>query len=306
MARQRERLDGLELVKASPRRDEHRRPLGRLLFAVVPSAKDSQSLEPFQSLLHGVEITMLSNKVVLITGATSGIGAATAIAAARAGAKVVLAARRQEMGDALAARIKVEGGNALFVRTDVTVEADIHALIERTVEVHGRLDSVFNNAGIATALGPLADVPVADYLALMQVNLHSIYLCMRYQVPVMKKGGGGSIVNCGSIASTVSAPGFGVYAATKHAILGLTKSAAIDYAADKIRVNAILPGPVETEIWDHMQSGEQVLDAFGAATLMKRYAHADEIARPAVFLLSDWSSYMTGTQLTVDGGYTAV
>lgn len=249
---------------------------------------------------------MLSNKVVLITGATSGIGAATAIAAARAGAKVVLAARRQENGDTLVARIKAEGGDALFVRTDVTVEADIQDLVDRTVKAYGRLDGAFNNAGIATALGPLADVPVADYLALMQLNLHSIYLCMKYQVPVMKKGGGGSIVNCGSIASMVSAPGFGVYAATKHAILGLTKSAAIDYAADKIRVNAILPGPVETEIWDHIQGGDQVLDAFAAGTLMKRYARAEEIAQPAVFLLSDWSSYMTGTPLLVDGGYTAV
>jgi NAD(P)-dependent dehydrogenase (short-subunit alcohol dehydrogenase family) len=249
---------------------------------------------------------MLSNKVVLITGATSGIGAATAMAAARAGARVVLAARRQEMGDALVDRIKVEGGDALFVRTDVTVEADIQALIERTVQAYGRLDGVFNNAGIATALGPIADVPVEDYLALMKLNLHSIFLCLKYQVPVLKKGGGGSIVNCASIAATVSAPGFGVYAATKHAILGLTKSAAIDYAADKIRVNAILPGPVETEIWGHMKDGDKVLDAFAAGTLMKRYARAEEIARPAVFLLSDWSSYMTGAQLLVDGGYTAV
>ena len=211
-----------------------------------------------------------------------------------------------EMGDALVDRIKVEGGDALFVRTDVTVEADIQALVERTVQAYGRLDGVFNNAGIAAALGPLADVPVADYLALMQLNLHSIYLCMKYQVPVMKKGGGGSIVNCASICGVITAPGFGVYVATKHAIIGLTKSAAVDYAADKIRVNAMMPGPVETEIWDHMKDGDKVLDAFAAGTLMKRYARAEEIARPAVFLLSDWSSYMTGAQLIVDGVYTVV
>ncbi len=251
-------------------------------------------------------MSLLSNKVILITGATSGIGAATAIVAARAGAKVVLAARRQENGDALVARIKVEGGDALFVRTDVTVEADIQAMVERTVAAYGRLDGVFNNAGFAPALTPVADVPVADYLALMQLNLHSIYLCLKYQVPVMKRGGGGSIVNCGSIASVVTAPGFGAYVTTKHAIIGLTRAAAIDYAADKIRVNAVLPGPVETEIWDHLQSGDQVLDAFAAGTPMKRYARAEEIAQPVVFLLSDWSSYMTGSQLVVDGGYTAL
>ena len=251
-------------------------------------------------------MSLLSNKVILITGATSGIGAATAVVAARAGAKVVLAARRQENGDALVARIKAEGGDALFVRTDVTVEADIKAMVDRTVEAYGRLDGVFNNAGFASPLTPIADVPVADYLALMQLNLHSVFLGLKYQVPAMKKSGGGSIVNCGSIASTVSAPGFGAYVTTKHAILGLTKSAAIDYAADKIRVNAVLPGPVETEIWDHLQSGEQVLDAFASGTLMKRYARAEEVAQPVAFLLSDWSSYITGTQLLVDGGYTAL
>ena len=251
-------------------------------------------------------MSLLSNKVILITGATSGIGAATAIEAARAGAKVVLAARRQENGDALVARIKAEGGEALFVRTDVTVEADIQAMVNRTVEAYGRLDGVFNNAGFAPAIMPLADLPVADYLALMQLNLHSIYLGLKYQIPVMKKNGGGSIVNCGSIASTVSAPGFGAYATSKHAIIGLTKSAAIDYAADKIRVNAVLPGPVETEIWDHLQSGDQVLDAFTAGTLMKRYARSSEVALPVVFLLSDWASYITGTELLVDGGYTAL
>lgn len=251
-------------------------------------------------------MSLLSNKVVLIPGATSGIGAATAVAAARAGAKVVLAARRQENGDALVARIKSEGGEALFVRTDVTVEADIQAMVERTVEAYGRLDGVFNNAGLAFALGPIADVPVADYLALMQLNLHSIYLCLKYQVPVLKKGGGGSIVNCASISGVITAPGFGAYATTKHAVIGLTKSAAVDYAADKIRVNALLPGPVETEIWDHMKDGDKVLEAFSAGTPMKRHARAEEIAHPAVFLLSDWSSYMTGAQLIVDGGYTAL
>lgn len=249
---------------------------------------------------------MLSNKVVLITGATSGIGAATAMAAAKAGAKVVLAARRQEIGDALVGRIKAEGGEALFVRTDVTVEADIQALVDRTVQAYGRLDGVFNNAGTAAARGPLADVPFADYLALMQLNLHSVYLGMKYQVPALKKSGGGSIVNCASICGMIAAPGFGAYVATKHAIIGLTKNAAADYAADNIRVNAILPGPVETEIWDHLVEGEKALDAFTAGTLMKRYARSEEVARPAVFLLSDWSSYMTGAQLVVDGGYTAM
>ncbi|MDC3962014.1 SDR family NAD(P)-dependent oxidoreductase [Polyangium jinanense] len=246
---------------------------------------------------------LLRDKVIIVTGATSGIGEATALEVARQGAKVVLAARREEKGEALAARIRDEGGKALFVRTDVSVPADIEALVARTLQAFERLDGAFNNAGIPGPLGPLADLPVDEYRKLMAVNLDSVLLCMQHEIRAMQKTGGGAIVNCASILGLVGAPTFGGYSTAKHGLIGMTKAAAVDYAAAGIRVNAVLPGPVETEIWNHVNQGEQIFAAFTQGVPMQRYARSEEIARPVVFLLSDWSSYVTGTYLAIDGGY---
>ncbi|WP_437573845.1 SDR family NAD(P)-dependent oxidoreductase [Sorangium sp. So ce887] len=249
-------------------------------------------------------MALLKNKVIIITGATSGIGAATALEAAREGATVVLAARREEVGAALVARIRDQGGTATFVRTDVTQEKDIENLVARTVREHGRLDGAFNNAGALDALGKLDAISSESYQKVLDLNLRSIFLSMKYQIPELKRQGG-SIVNCSSIGGKVGAPGFGVYVTTKFGIIGLTKAAALDHAAEGIRVNAVCPGPVETEIWDpHAEQGKQMLQGFAAATPMKRYARPEELARPVVFLLSDGASYITGTELLVDGGYT--
>ncbi len=246
----------------------------------------------------------LKDKVIIITGATSGIGAATALEAAREGATVVLAARREEVGSALVARIREQGGTAMFVRTDVTQEKDLENLVARTVREYGRLDGAFNNAGTLGAVGALDGMSAESYQQLMDLNLRSIFLSMKYEIPELKRRGG-SIVNCSSISGKIGVAGFGVYMTTKLGVIGLTKGAAMDHAAEGIRVNALCPGPVETELWDPFaEQGQQMLHGFGAATPMKRHARPEEIARPAVFLLSDGASYITGTELVVDGGYT--
>lgn len=248
---------------------------------------------------------LLENKVIIVTGATSGIGAATALEAARQGAKVVLAGRREDKGEALAERIRAEGGKALFVRTDVSRAEDIEALVARTLQVFERLDGAFNNAGIPGPVGTFVDVPPEEYRRLMAINLDSVLLCMQHQIRAMRKSGGGSIVNCASILGLVGAPAFSAYSTAKHGLVGMSKAAALDHAAEGIRVNAVLPGPVETEIWNHVNEGEAVFAAFTSGVPMQRYARAEEVARPVVFLLSSWSSYVTGTYLAIDGGYMA-
>lgn len=248
---------------------------------------------------------LLKDKVIMVTGATSGIGAATAVEAARQGAKVVLAGRRADKGEVVVSHIRASGGQALFVRTDVTQEAEIEALVARAVHEYGRLDGAFNNAGIPGPLGKIADLPTAEYRHLMSVNLDAALLCMRYEILAMKKSGGGSIVNCASILSHVAGPGFGAYASAKHGMIGMTKAAALDYATEGIRVNAVLPGPIDTEIWGHIEHGDPIRQAFIDGVPMQRSARSEEVAQPVVFLLSDGSTYITGTSLVIDGGYTA-
>jgi NAD(P)-dependent dehydrogenase (short-subunit alcohol dehydrogenase family) len=140
---------------------------------------------------------------------------------------------------------------------------------------------------------------------LISVNLDSALICMRYEILAMKKSGGGSIVNCASVLSVVGAPSFGAYASAKHGLLGMTRAVALDYATEGIRVNAVLPGPIDTESWSHVEHGDPIRQAFVDGVPMQRAAHSEEVARPVLFLLSDWSSYITGTSLVIDGGYTA-
>ncbi|UQA56440.1 SDR family NAD(P)-dependent oxidoreductase [Polyangium aurulentum] len=246
---------------------------------------------------------LLKDKSIIVTGATSGIGAAAALEMARQGAKVVLAGRREDKGEALAEQIRKEGGKAFFVRTDVTQPADIEALVARTLGVFERLDGAFNNAGIPGAIDTFADVPPEEYRKLMAVNLDSVLLCMQHQIKAMRKTGGGAIVNCASILGIVTARGFSAYSTAKHGLIGMTKAAALDHAAEGIRVNAVLPGPVETEIWSHVNQGETLFAEFTSGVPMQRFARSEEIAKPVVFLLSDGSSYVTGTCLAIDGGY---
>lgn len=248
---------------------------------------------------------LLKGKTIIVTGATSGIGAATAVEAARQGARVVAAGRRADKGEDVVARIRAEGGDAQFVRTDVTKEADIEALVSYTLDRYGRLDGAFNNAGVPGPVKLLADVATEEYRSVMTGNLESVFLSMKHEIRAMQAAGGGSIVNCSSIAGICGSAMLSAYVATKHGIMGLTKSAALGYAANGIRVNAVLPGPVDTEIWSHVDNPDPIYKGFVSLVPMARAGSSEEVARPVVFLLSDWASYITGTGLTVDGGYSA-
>lgn len=249
---------------------------------------------------------LLTDKVIVVTGAASGIGRATAIEVAGEGGIPVLADCLREKGEQVLESIKREGGDGLFVETDVAKDADVRRLIDSTVDRFGRINGAFNNAGNVLNSTPLHDVASNDYQRLIETNLNGVFWCMQREIQAMRNNGGGSIVNCASIGGVVGLPMHGVYTATKHAVNGLTKSAAAELARESIRVNSVLPGPVKSEIWNNIEQGDELLEAFVAGTPMGRYAEPVEIARPVVFLLSDYSSYITGSQLLVDGGFTAV
>lgn len=187
-----------------------------------------------------------TNKVVLITGATSGMGRATAGRIAAEGAKVVLAARGKEAGDALAAELRAGGADAVFVPTDVTAEAEVADLVQQVVDRHGRLDGAFNNVGAATAVGPLTDIDGTAWNADLALNLSSVFFSLKYQLPVLQASGGGAIVNNASNLAITGAPGMASYSAAKHGVVGLTRSAALDVAASGVRINALVTGGVDT------------------------------------------------------------
>ena len=202
------------------------------------------------------------NKVVLITGGATGIGLATARRFAQEGAKVVIASRNEAAGQQAVADIRASGGEATFIETDVTQEARIEALIKQTTETYGRIDAAFNNSGTEGTPAPLADDNVENYQKIFEVNVKGLWLCMKYQLKHMQQQGAGSIVNNASIAGLIGFPGLGLYTASKHAVLGLTKAAALENAALGIRVNAVSPGMIETDMTERFP---QCLDASGRA-----------------------------------------
>ncbi len=252
----------------------------------------------------------LSGKVAVITGGTSGIGKATAIAFASSGAKVVLAGRRLAEGEAIAKEIKASGGEAIFVQTDVSNEAQVKKLIEQAIATYGKLDIAFNNAGVEGEFGlTTAEQTEAHYQSVFDINVKGVLLSMKHEIPAMLQNGGGSIINTTSVASTVGMPGAGIYVASKHAVLGLTRSTALEYAAQGIRVNAVSPGGVDT---DMLRRGTGTPEEASAAREylrshhpMGRFASSEEIASTVVFLASDAAAFMTGSNLVVDGGWTA-
>jgi NAD(P)-dependent dehydrogenase (short-subunit alcohol dehydrogenase family) len=241
-------------------------------------------------------------KVALVTGGTSGIGKATAIAFARAGAKVVLSGRREKEGAEVVAEIKKLGGDAAFVRADVAKDAEVKAMVDFTVEKFGRLDIAFNNAGVEWK-GTLDQATETEYRRIFDINVWGLLNSMRHEIPIMLKNGGGAIVNTSSIAGHVGLGGVSVYIASKHAVEGLTKSAALEFAKQNIRINAVAPGPIATEMWDRFagDAGDQI-----ASTVpVQRVGASEEIAAAVLYLASDAAKFTTGTSLVVDGGFIA-
>ena len=243
-----------------------------------------------------------AGKVVLVTGGTSGIGKATAIAFVAAGAKVVVSGRREKEGTEVVRHIEKLGGDAAFIRTDIAKDGEVKAMVDFTVNKFGRLDIAFNNAGVEWK-GPLEQATEAEYRRVFDTNVWGVLNSMRHEIPFMLKNGGGAIVNTSSVAGHAGLAGTSVYIASKHAVEGLTKAAALEFAKQNIRINAVAPGPIATEMWDRFAGdvGDQVISLIPAA----RVGAAEEIAAAVLYLASDAAKFTTGTSLVVDGGFIA-
>jgi NAD(P)-dependent dehydrogenase (short-subunit alcohol dehydrogenase family) len=246
---------------------------------------------------------MMDQKVAIVTGGSSGIGRATAVALAKQGAKVTIAARRSKEGNETVRLIKEAGSDGIFVKTDVANENDVRSLVEKTVKQYNRLDYAFNNAGIEEMTTPLVDQTSEVFDQIMNVNVKGVWLSMKYEIPEMIKSGSGAIVNNSSVAGIMGFPQMAIYIASKHAVLGLTKSAALEYAKSGIRINAIAPGGVETEMADRVnENTPQWLETLTSMHPIGRIADPEEIANAVLWLLSEKASFVLGHTLLVDGG----
>jgi NAD(P)-dependent dehydrogenase (short-subunit alcohol dehydrogenase family) len=243
-----------------------------------------------------------------VTGAASGIGRATAVAFGRAGASVVVADTSVDGGHMTAALIVEAGGKALFVKTNVTVPAEVEALLDKAVAHYGRIDCAVNGAAIEEEHLPLAEGEDSQFDRIMGVNVKGVWLCMRAQLrQMLKQEGGGTIVNVADAGGLIAAPNRAIYAASKHAVVGLTKTAAVEYAKDGIRINSLCPGAVKTPMLARMLEREPGRDKkLKAAHPMGRIADASEVANAALWLCSSQASFVTGHQLAIDGGLTAI
>lgn len=246
----------------------------------------------------------LDGKVALVIGGSTGIGQATAVAFAQAGAKVVIASRGKDRGRETEDLVKQTGVEGLFIETDVSNDSSVRALIDQTVEKFGRIDAAFNNAGIEGKVAPIAETTESDFDAIIGTNLKGVYLGLKYQIQQMLKQGGGAIVNNSSIGGLVGFPNTAIYCASKHGVIGLTKTAALELAKSKIRVNAIAPGAVETGLLNRMSGGEEAAQGVAGAIPMGRISSPEEIAGTVLWLCSDEASYITGHTLVIDGGFT--
>jgi NAD(P)-dependent dehydrogenase (short-subunit alcohol dehydrogenase family) len=246
---------------------------------------------------------LLDDKIAIVTGASRGIGAATARAFAAAGATVVLGARSRPELEALAADVTAGGGEALAVPTDVTDPVSVQALVERTVLTYGRLDVAFNNAGHGHQPLPLAELAVEEFDDVLAVNARGVFPALKHEITAMRASGGGAIVNMTSTAGVRGVKGIAAYVAGKHAIVGLTKTAALDYAEHGIRVNAVAPGPIDTHRLEHLPA--QIRAGIAAAVPLEHIGNPDEVAAAVTWLASDEASFVTGATVPIDGGKTA-
>lgn len=259
------------------------------------------------SKIEGKSMKQFVNRVVIVTGGGLGIGRSTAIEFAKEGASVVIANRNESEGLESVRLIEEIGGIATFIQTDVTKEGDVKNLVEETLKKYGRLDYAFNNAGIEQKPMPLPEQSEEMFNSVMGVNVKGVWLCMKHQIPAMLKNGGGSIVNTSSFSGAIAFATIPIYVASKHAVVGLTKSIALEYAKAGVRVNAVLPGAVgDTGTLERSFGGNQeALEQIAAMHPMGRLATKSDIANAVIFLCSDKAAFITGQSLLVDGGYTA-
>jgi NAD(P)-dependent dehydrogenase (short-subunit alcohol dehydrogenase family) len=246
---------------------------------------------------------MTDQKVAIVTGGSSGIGRATAVALAKQGVKLTVAARRAKEGEETLRRVKEAGSDGIFVKTDVANETDVRSLVKKTVDRYGKLDYAFNNAGIEETPTSLIEQTSEKFDQIMNVNVKGVWMCLKYEIPEMIRNGAGAIVNTSSGAGITGIPQAPIYVASKHAVLGLTKSAALEYAKSGIRINAIAPGVIDTEMFERFaEDDKQLAESFKSMTPIGRIGDPQEIANAVVWLLSDKASFVLGHTMLVDGG----
>lgn len=245
-------------------------------------------------------------KVAFITGASSGIGKATAMAFARAGADVALADVELDKGAVTAREIEKLGAKVLLLKCDVSRDLDVRSAVGRTIETFGRMDAAFNNAGIEGEQGSTVDCTEGNWDRVIDTNLKGVWFCMKSQIPQMIRQGGGAIVNCSSIAGMVGFLGIPAYVASKHGVIGLTRSAALEYAKENVRVNAVCPGVIQTPMVDRFTHGEaQARSELIEGEPIGRIGKPEEVAEAVLWLCSDRASFVTGHPMVIDGGWLA-
>ena len=248
--------------------------------------------------------TTFKNKVAIVTGGSSGIGKATALAFSKKGAKVVIVDWKEN--DETLNLIKDSGGETIFIKCDVSKTADVKAMVEKTIDAFGRLDYAFNNAGIEGISASVQDCTEENWDKTIGVNLKGIWLCMKYEIPEILKQGKGVIINCASVAGLVGFSGLPAYVASKHGVVGLTKTAALECAKLRIRVNAVCPGVIQTPMIDRLTGKtKEAVEQFTGLEPIGRFGQPEEIANAVVWMCSDEASFVTGHAMAVDGGFVA-